>query len=120
MKRMLLLLLCAALLLPLAGCSVSRTGETVISETKAYLVSLGYPEESVKSIEYDHSYSNKLLGFHEWRIWVEFLQIPNVIFCLSWRDGEILFHGVRSDAPMPPDKTKEFSEKFRNGTLLGE
>ena len=83
-----------------------------------YIVAQGYPVESIKDTEVEHSYLNKALGFDEWRIFSVFEKEPDVAFCFSYRNGEILFHGVRSEPLLPKDKVIEYSEKFKDGTLL--
>ena len=83
-----------------------------------YVVSQGYSVESIKETEVEHSYLNKALGFEEWRIFTVFEKEPDVAFCFSYRNGEILFHGVRSEPLLPKDKVIEYSEKFKDGTLL--
>ena len=78
----------------------------------------GYTAEDVHEITIHHSYLNRLLSYNEWRISVEFETEPNVLFWFTYRDHRIVFQGV-SGEPMP-DKASilDYSERFKNGTLL--
>ena len=91
---------------------------TVKENTIAYVVSLGYPVESINGVEVLHSYANKFLGFNEWRINVEFEKEPNILFWFTYRDKQIIYQGVSSDPMMDKEDVIAYSEKFKSGTLL--
>ena len=80
----------------------------------------GYAAQDVREITMKHSYFNRILGYNEWRISVEFEKEPDVFFWFTYRDNKIIFQGVSSE-PMPDKETVlAYMEKFKNGTLLGE
>lgn len=94
---------------------------TIRESTSDYVVSLGYPAESIKEIKVLHSYTNRILGFNEWRISVEFKEKPNLWFWFTYRKDAILYQGVSAE-PMLKDKdiVIEYSERFKAGTLLSD
>ena len=57
----------------------------------------GYTAQDVSEIEIKHSYLNRILSYNEWRISVEFVEEPNVLFWFTYRDGKIIFQGVTSE-----------------------
>ena len=57
----------------------------------------GYTAQDVSEIEIKHSYLNRILSYNEWRISVEFVEEPNVLFWFTYRDGKIIFQGVSSE-----------------------
>ena len=78
----------------------------------------GYTAQDVKEINIKHSYLNRILSYNEWRISVEFEKIPQVLFWFTYRDDKIVFQGVSSE-PMPEkEDVLDYSERFKNGTLL--
>lgn len=101
----------------------------IINDTNDYIVSLGYSIDDIEDIKVEHSYFNKLLGYNEWRIQVHFNGIPNndekdvneISFWFSYLNNSIRFEGVSSD-PLFNDKDKviEYSDKFKDGTLLSD
>lgn len=78
----------------------------------------GYTTQDVKEIEIEHSYLNRILGYNEWRISVEFENIPDILFWFTYRDGKIVFQGVSSDPLLDKESILDYSERFKNGTLL--
>lgn len=80
----------------------------------------GYAAQDVGEIKIKHSYLNRLLSYNEWRISVEFAQVPDVFFWLTYRDGTIIFQGVSSEPMLEKDAVLDYSERFKNGTLLEE
>ena len=86
--------------------------------TRTELEYRGYTAQDVSEIKIDHSYLNRILGYNEWRISVEFTQVPDVLFWFTYRDEQIVFQGVSLD-PMPDKESiLDYSERFKNGTLL--
>ena len=78
----------------------------------------GYTTQDVKEIEIEHSYLNRILGYNEWRISVEFENIPDILFWFTYRDGKIVFQGVSSDPLLDKESILDYSERFKNGTLF--
>lgn len=86
--------------------------------TYTELENRGYTAEDIEEINIKHSYLNRILGYNEWRISVEFTQKPEVFFWFTNRDKKVVFQGV-SAQPMPDKETViDYSERFKNGTLL--
>ena len=78
----------------------------------------GYTAQDVCEMTIEHSYLNRILGYNEWRISVEFDKKPEILFWFTYRDEKIIFQGVSSE-PMPDKESiLDYSEKFKNGTLL--
>ena len=78
----------------------------------------GYTAQDVSEIEIKHSYLNRILSYNEWRISVEFVEEPNVLFWFTYRDGKIIFQGVSSEHMLVKEAILDYSERFKNGTLL--
>lgn len=78
----------------------------------------GYSAQDVHEIEIKHSYVNLLLSYNEWRISVEFEKEPGILFWFTFRDDKIVFQGVSSDPMLDKESIQEYSERYKNGTLL--
>ena len=78
----------------------------------------GYTSQDIHEIEIKHSYLNRLLSYNEWRISVEFKEVPDVLFWFTYRDKKIVFQGVSSDMIQNKEEYVDYSERFKNGTLL--
>jgi hypothetical protein len=80
----------------------------------------GYTAQDVSEIKIKHSYLNRILSYNEWRISVEFEEEPDVLFWFTYRDDKIVFQGVSSEPMLDKEEVIEYSERFKNGTLLGK
>ena len=80
----------------------------------------GYTAQDVDEIKINHSYLNRLLSYNEWRISVEFAKVPDVLFWFTYRDDKIIFQGVSSEPMLDKESVLDYSERFKNGTLLDE
>ena len=80
----------------------------------------GYTTQDVDEIKINHSYLNRLLSYNEWRISVEFVKVPDVLFWFTYRDDKIIFQGVSSEPMLDKESILDYSERFKNGTLLGK
>ena len=78
----------------------------------------GYTTQDVDEIKINHSYLNRLLSYNEWRISVEFVKVPDVLFWFTYRDDKIIFQGVSSEPMLDKESILDYSERFKNGTLL--
>ena len=78
----------------------------------------GYTAQDVSEIKIKHSYLNRILSYNEWRISVEFVEEPNVLFWFTYRDGMIVFQGVSSEPMLDKEAILDYSERYKNGTLL--
>lgn len=78
----------------------------------------GYTAQDVNEIEVKHSYLNRMLGYNEWRISVEFEKVQDILFWFTYHDDKIIFQGVSSDPLLDKESILDYSEKFKNGTLL--
>jgi len=78
----------------------------------------GYTPQDVSEIEIKHSYLNRMLGYNEWRISVEFEEEPDILFWFTYRDNKIVFQGVSSEPMLDKEAVLDYSERFKNGTLL--
>ena len=86
--------------------------------TYTELENRGYTAQDVSEIKISHSYLNKFLSYNEWRISVEFKKEPNIFFWFTYRDDKIIFQGVSSEPLLDKELTHDYSERFKNGTLL--
>ena len=86
--------------------------------TYTELENRGYTTQAVSEIKINHSYLNRILGYNEWRISVEFVKEPDVLFWFAYRDEKIIFQGVSSETMLDKDSVLDYSERFKNGTLL--
>ena len=80
----------------------------------------GYTAQDVREIKIEHSYLNRILSYNEWIISVEFEKEPGILFQFTYRDDDIIFEGVSSEPLLDKEEILDYSEKFENGTLLGE
>lgn len=80
----------------------------------------GYAAQDVREITIEHSYLNRILSYNEWIISVEFEKVPDVLFRFAYRDDKIVFEGVISEPMLDKEEILDYSERFENGTLLGE
>ena len=78
----------------------------------------GYTAQDISEIKIKHSYLNRILSYNEWRISVEFVEEPNVLFWFTYRDDKIVFQGVSSEPMLDKEAVLDYSERFKNGTLL--
>ena len=78
----------------------------------------GYTAQDVREIKIRHSYLNRILSYNEWRISVEFKEVPDILFWFTYRDNKIIFQGVSSDPMLDKEEILDYSEKFKNGSLL--
>ena len=78
----------------------------------------GYTAQDVREINIKHSYLNRILSYNEWRISVEFVEEPNILFWFTCRDGKIVFQGVSSEPMLDKEAILDYSERYKNGTLL--
>lgn len=80
----------------------------------------GYTAQDVKEVTVKHSYLNRILSYNEWRISVEFEKEPDVFFWFTYQEDQIVFQGVSSEPMMDKESVFDYSERFKNGTLLSE
>ena len=88
--------------------------------TYAELENRGYTAQDVSEIIIKHSYLNRILSYNEWIISVEFEKEPDILFQFTYRDDKIIFEGVSSEPMLDKEELLDYSERFKNGTLLGE
>ncbi len=115
MKKLSILLIVLLFMLTMVSCATSNDVEGM---TYDYLETQGYTKDDIKEIEIDHSVVNKVLGYNEWRIFVEFKSEPDIIFAFTYRDDEIIRQGVKSNVrQLDKDEIQAYDEKFDNGEL---
>lgn len=90
----------------------------ILSSTYSELESRGYEANEISSVKIDHSYFRRIIGYNEWRISVEFEKEPRVFFWFTFKNHKMIFEGVSSEPMMNQEAVIEYSEKFKNGTLL--
>ena len=78
----------------------------------------GYAAQDVRDIKIHHSYLNRILSYNEWRISVEFVEVPDILFWFTYRNNQIVFQGVSSEPMLDKEAILDYSERFKNGTLL--
>lgn len=80
----------------------------------------GYTTQDISEVKIKHSYMNRILSYNEWRISVEFKNQPDILFWFTYRDNEIIFQGVSSESMLDKEAVIDYSERFKDGTLLEE
>ena len=80
----------------------------------------GYTTQDISEVKIKHSYMNRILSYNEWRISVEFEKKPNILFWFTYRDNKIIFQGVSSESMLDKEAVIDYSERFKDGTLLEE
>ena len=88
--------------------------------TYTELENRGYTAQDVSEIIIKHSYLNRILSYNEWIISVEFKKEPDVLFRFTYRNDKIVFEGVSSEPMLDKEEILDYSERFKNGTLLLE
>ena len=78
----------------------------------------GYTAQDINEVKIKHSYLNRILSYNEWRISVEFKKQPAILFWFTYRDNEIIFQGVSSELMLDKEAVIDYSERFKEGTLL--
>ncbi len=78
----------------------------------------GYTTQDISEIKIKHSYLNRILSYNEWIISVEFKKEPGILFQFAYRDDKIIFEGVSSEPMLNKEEILDYSERFKNGTLL--
>ena len=102
----------------LLGINVIVQQKFIRTYTYTELEYRGYTSQVIHEIEIKHSYLNRLLSYNEWRISVEFKEVPNIFFWFTYRDNKIVFQGVSADENLSKEDTLDYSERFKNGILL--
>lgn len=100
------------------GLNVFIQQKFIKTYTYTELENRGYVSQDVSEIKIKHSYINRILSYNEWRISVEFEQKPDILFWFTYRDNKIIFQGVSSEPMLDKEEILDYSEKFKNGTLL--
>ena len=119
-KKKLLITVIIILLLLAAGLCLNVFIQQKFIKTYTYteLENRGYTAQDVSEIKIKHSYLNKILSYNEWRISVEFEKEPDILFWFTYRDNKIVFQGVSSEPLLDKEEIRDYSERFKNGTLL--
>jgi len=119
-KKKLFITIIIILLLLIVGLCLNVFIQRKFIKTYTYteLENRGYTAQDVGEIKINHSYLNKILSYNEWRISVEFEKEPDILFWLTYRDNKIVFQGVSSEPMLDKESTLDYSERFKNGTLL--
>ncbi len=91
---------------------------SITDKTYAHLETVGYTQTDIEDIEVKHSFINKVLGYNEWRIFVEFKKEPDIIFAFTYRDNEIIRQGIKSNiTQLEKEEVYEYDIMFDNGEL---
>jgi len=119
-KKKLLITVMIILLLLILGLCLNVFVQRKFIKTYTYteLENRGYTSQDVSEIKINHSYLNKILSYNEWRISVEFEKEPDILFWFTYRDNKIVFQGVSSEPMLDKESILDYSERFKNGTLL--
>ena len=119
MKKKLKISLGIILVLALAIVSYKLIASNSIKDkTYSHLETIGYTQNDIDNIEIKHSFLNKLLGYNEWRIFVEFESEPNIIFAFTYRDKQIIRQGITSKVTqLDIAEIEEYDSTFDNGEL---
>ncbi|MBS6953338.1 MAG: hypothetical protein KH230_08885 [Enterocloster asparagiformis] len=119
MKKKLKISLGMILVIALAIVSYKLIASNSIKDkTYSHLETIGYTQNDIDNVEIKHSFINKLLGYNEWRIFVEFESEPDIIFAFTYRDRQIIRQGITSKVTqLDIAKIEEYDSKFDNGEL---
>ncbi len=121
MRKGVAIFLSILMLVLLAGCSNSVSESQVKEKTYSHLETIGYTQTDIADIEIEHSFANKILGYNEWRIFVEFKKEPDIIFAFTYRDDQIIRQGIKSNiAQLEKEEIYEYDRKFDNGELKND
>ena len=119
MKKKLKISLGIILVLALAIVSYKLIASNSIKDKiYSHLETIGYTQNDIDNVEIKHSFINKLLGYNEWRIFVEFESEPDIIFAFTYRDKQIIRQGITSKVTqLDIAEIEEYDSKFDNGEL---
>lgn len=112
------IIICLLAIIVLLCLNVFVQKKFIKTYTYTELENRGYTAQDVSEIKINHSYLNKILSYNEWRISVEFEKEPDILFWFTYRDDKIIFQGVSSEPMLDKESTLDYSERFKNGTLL--
>lgn len=91
---------------------------SIKDKTYSHLETIGYTQNDIDNVKIKHSFLNKLLGYNEWRIFVEFESEPDIIFAFTYRDKQIIRQGITSKVTqLDIAEIEEYDSKFDNGEL---
>ena len=86
-KKKIILGSLAGLLVTVIGCAVFYvvSGSNIRkSHTLDYLYERGYFESEISSVQVRHSFLNRIIGYNQWAIFVEFEDEPGIIYEYSF------------------------------------
>ncbi len=96
-------------------------GNRIQEETYLYLETIGYTQNDIEDIDIKHSFINKVLGYNEWRIFVEFEKEPHIIFAFTYRNDQMIRQGITSEiTQLSKEEIEEYDRRFENGELKNE
>lgn len=118
MRKGIAIFLSILMLVLLVSCSNSVSESRVKEKTYSHLETVGYTQNDIEDIEIKHSFINKVLGYNEWRIFVEFKKEPDIVFAFTYRDNQIIRQGIKSNiTQLEKEEIYEYDRKFDNGEL---
>ena len=118
MNKKFIMLISVILLIVVLVLNVFVQQKFIKTYTYTELENRGYTTQDVKEIKINHSYLNRILSYNEWRISVEFEEEPDILFWFTYRDDKIIFQGVSSEPMLDKESILDYSERFKDGTLL--
>lgn len=118
MNKKFIMLVSVILLIVVLVLNVFVQQKFIKTYTYTELENRGYTTQDVKEIKINHSYLNRILSYNEWRISVEFEKEPDILFWFTYRDDKIIFQGVSSEPMLDKESILDYSERFKDGTLL--
>ena len=86
------------------------------NKTRNFLEIQGCFKNDIKNIKVVHSYLNKILGYAEWNILVEFVSEPKIKYSFTPNNSQIVFRGV-IDHTKSKEELKTLEDKFIDGEL---
>ncbi len=119
-KKWLWIILAVAIVIAVGGIAIFKevAGNKIERKTYEYLRDKGYTNNEIDDVEVMHSFINKLLGYNEWRIFVEFETEEDIIFAFTYRNNEIIRQGVKCENyQLTKEEIQDYENRFETGQL---
>ncbi len=119
-KKWILIILGISLVIAICGIVIYKevVGNNIERKTYEFLRTKGYNNNDIDDVEVKHSFINKILGYNEWRIFVEFESEEDIIFSFTYRNNEIVKQGIKGENyQLTKEVIQDYDLMYENGEL---
>lgn len=119
-KKWIWITLVVTLLIVIGGIAIYKevASNSIERKTYEFLKTKEYTNNDIDDVDVKHSFINKILGYNEWRIFVEFETEEDIIFAFTYRNDEIIIQGVKCENyQLTKEEIQDYENRFENGQL---